>query len=103
MGCLLYEIAVGKRAFYNDYAVLQYCDREGPFLIRLDSFPDENARPMISEAISGMLQELQEQRPTAAELYEEFCRRCRLEFPRNTRSPLPENQDPEVSSPITDG
>src|SRR5579859_6014508 len=47
MGCLLYELAVGKRAFYNDYAVLQYCERNDPFVVCLDNFRDEEAKPLI--------------------------------------------------------
>lgn len=104
MGCLLYELAIGKRAFYNDYAVLQYCERNDPFVVCLDGFRDEDAKPLISDAISRMLQKDPSERPTAAVLYEEFSRLCRLEVPTdNRRFTLLEPEDVQVASPTIDG
>jgi serine/threonine protein kinase len=102
MGCLLYELAVGRRAFCNDYAVLQYCERNEPFLICLDSFRDETAKPVISGAISRMLQKDPSQRPTAAALYDEFSSHCRMESPKaDSRFTFVESQEVQIASPIT--
>src|SRR5437016_9498862 len=36
MGCILYELAIGKRAFNNDFATQEYASRENSLEILLD-------------------------------------------------------------------
>jgi len=100
MGCLLYELAVGRRAFYNDYAVLQYCERSDSFVICLDNFRDEEAKPAISEAISRMLQKEPSERPTAETLFEQFSIHCRMQPPRERSRITVVEQDEQMASSI---
>jgi len=80
MGCLLHELAAGRRAFYNDYAVLQYCSKSETFQVHLDDFTDALAKPVISETICRMLQKDPAARPSAEILYEEFCSHCQTQM-----------------------
>lgn len=76
LGCLFHELATKRRAFHNDYAVLEFCAGNKEFHVCLDNIPDPNAKASISEAISQMLQKEPSARPTAAMLYNQFCVHC---------------------------
>jgi serine/threonine protein kinase len=80
MGCLLHELATGKRAFNNDYEVLEYSSKNDPLCVCLDNRLDEAAKHTISDSISRMLQKEPSARPSAAELYKEFCGHCHVQF-----------------------
>jgi hypothetical protein len=92
MGCLLFELAVGKRAFHNDYAVLEYSWKKEPFAVPVDTFLEmkEAAKGIISDAIVRMLQKEPSERPSAATLYDEFNENCQIELLVSRQHPAPQ-------------
>ena len=81
MGCLLHELVAGSRAFYNDFAVLQYSLKSELFQVQLEDYTDTSAKPLLSETIRCMLhKDPARRRPSAEMLYEEFCCHCQTKM-----------------------
>jgi serine/threonine protein kinase len=72
MGCILYEIAIGKPAFHDDFAIVEYYLQQSPLNIDFDNRFDEKDKIIISEAISRMLEIDSSKRPPASTLSREF-------------------------------
>lgn len=91
MGCVLFELAAGRKAFNNDFAVLTYDRKETPFVMCFDGVEDQDC---ISEFVLRMLEIEPQRRPLAAKLVDDFSIRWREK----------DTQKPDVSArPITDG
>jgi len=74
MGCILYEFSVGKRAFRNDFATLEYKTTGVLPAITLDEYFSEQCKKAVTESITMMLRVDANSRPTATNLIEEFSR-----------------------------
>jgi serine/threonine protein kinase len=78
MGCILYELAVGKRAFNSDYATQEY----KKFGTSLEVFLDDNfsteCKETIGRNIALMLEINSILRPSATYLLEEFSRNFQI-------------------------
>jgi ankyrin repeat protein len=73
MGCILYELAVGRKAFWNDYAVYAYCAAGKEFGGVLDEkFDDEISKSRLEKTILSLLQIEPSSRPSASDLLKEF-------------------------------
>ena len=80
MGCILYEIAFGMKAFCGDVDVFSYAtSRQGPKIpSQLEALPgrsvqiDDDVRKVLEVLISAMLELEQNKRPTAQFLFEAF-------------------------------
>jgi len=76
MGCILYELAVGGKAFISDWTVFTYTS-SGEVDVPLDDHAfSEKCKANIDRNIRCMLQIRPLSRPSAAELFEEFCCNC---------------------------
>ena len=76
MGCILYELAVGRKAFISDWTVFTYTS-SGEVDVPLDDHAfSEKCKANIDRNIRCMLQITPLSRPSAAELFEEFCCNC---------------------------
>lgn len=74
MGCILYELAVGHRAFENDYAILVHTWSATPLEVQLDEFLSDECKATITKNIGITLQVDSSLRPSAKTLSEEFSR-----------------------------
>jgi len=72
MGCILYELAVGTRAFSSDWAVMQYKLRGKDFEIDLDDFFCGKCGGHITRNIIRMLQIDPLSRPSGTGLLQTF-------------------------------
>lgn len=72
VGCILYELAVSKKAFNTDYATMEYKWRGNTLTVRLDEFFGDQCKESITRNINTMLQLDPALRPSAADLFEEF-------------------------------
>src|SRR5437762_754160 len=73
MGCVLYELATGIKAFNNDFATLEY--RSGKSLdLGLDKSLSEQCREKIIKNVAVMLNIEPSSRPSATYLLQEFSR-----------------------------
>lgn len=82
MGCIMYELALRKRAFGNDYATMEYRMEyrvhQKPIPIILDeSFGEQCKEPIVTN-ITNMLQMEPARRPSATDLVEEFSRQLQV-------------------------
>jgi serine/threonine protein kinase len=78
MGCILYELTIGARAFPTDYAVLSYLfSRKNKVVVLEDTF-DAHSIETITKHIFDMLQIESSGRPSASILLKEFTRECQL-------------------------
>ena len=84
MGCILYELAVGRRAFCDDWTVIQHMNAGKDLEPDVDETFGEQFGGEITENILLMLRIDPESRPSATDLFNTICRLCR---PTNT-SPL---------------
>jgi serine/threonine protein kinase len=73
MGCILYELAVRKRAFRDDFAVFNHSRSGQSLSIVLDSF-DEPVASQITSSVHSMLAIDPTIRPSASDLLKEFKR-----------------------------
>jgi ankyrin repeat protein len=74
LGCVLYELATGKRAFNNDWVVLKHrYERKNKEVILDDRF-DAETKEIITKHIVDMLQIESSVRPSATVLSKEFSR-----------------------------
>ena len=64
LGCILYELAVGQKAFKDDFAVLFYRQDKNRLEISLEGYEEKTSKD-IAEEIQGLLDLDQTQRPSA--------------------------------------
>lgn len=79
IGCILYEVVLGRKAFRSDDAVNVYARQFAFSGVTLDiaidseTFPDESRKSFISRVILEMLEVDANKRPRAEELYTKFA------------------------------
>ena len=78
MGCILYELATGTRAFQTDWAVISYLSSQKNKDVVLDNTFDAHSIEIITKHIVDMLQIKSSARPSASILSKEFTRECQL-------------------------
>lgn len=78
MGCILYELVTGNRAFESDWAVLSYLHSQKNKEVVLDNTFDAHSIETITKHIVDMLQIKSSARPSASVLSKEFTRECQL-------------------------
>lgn len=71
MGCILYELAVGKKAFAGDNATREYKWSE-PITVTLDEHYSDRCKQNITKSIVSMLKVDPTLRPSAQKLSDEF-------------------------------
>lgn len=71
LGCILYELAVKRKAFTDDWTVRDYAARKKKLVIPLEYFAKEIQRP-LANLIHEMLQVDPRARPSAHELLSVF-------------------------------
>ena len=86
MGCILYELATGTRAFRSDYAVLEYRYSQSNMKVFLDGTLGDHAIQTLTAYIVSMLQINSSARPSASNLTTEFTQECRGIEPNDTDS-----------------
>ena len=74
MGCILYELATGNRAFDSDWAVFLYSSSQKDMDIVLDNTFDAHSIEVITKHVVDMLQIESSARPSASILSKEFTR-----------------------------
>jgi len=72
MGCILHELATGRKAFHTDVAVLEHRLSGAAFTVTIDRSFSEFSRGAIHGRIHEMLQIEPSSRPAASSLYETF-------------------------------
>ena len=74
VGCILYELVLGRKAFGNDFEILRYANsgKGYNFVIEPEIVPDDRRRRFISKIIKELLSIDPTQRPRANVLYERF-------------------------------
>jgi serine/threonine protein kinase len=78
IGCILYELVLGRKAFRTDDAVNVYARQFAfsgvtlPLLIDFETFPDQGRKSFVSRVIHEMLEVDANKRPRADELYTKF-------------------------------
>lgn len=73
MGCILYELAVGRKAFSNDWATWNYTVSQGiNFEIPLDENFSDACKVPIAKNITRMLAIDPQSRPSATSFVDEF-------------------------------
>jgi serine/threonine protein kinase len=87
LGCILFEFAVGRRAFSSNAATIRFQAGISPLEIPLagDEFFGEECKRNISSCVLSILQIDERQRPTATKLVERFLDHHRL-VERSTKS-----------------
>ena len=78
MGCILYELAVGRKTFYDDLAAMEHKRSQSKLDIVLDEFFSEHCKESITKNIASMLKIEPSSRPSATYLLDEF--RCNCKF-----------------------
>ena len=78
IGCILYELATGLRAFPTDWAVLSYFYSQKGLDVVLDDTFDAHSIEAITKHIVAMLEIKSSARPSASVLSEEFTRECQF-------------------------
>jgi len=76
LGCILYELAIGKKAFSSDYALVSYQLSGTGLEVNLDDSFDEPTRDCITKHIHQTLQIEPSSRPSAASLLSDFTKYC---------------------------
>ena len=72
MGCILYELATGRKTFHTDVAVLEHRMSGAAFTVTIDRSFTEFSGGAVRERIHEMLQMESSSRPAASSLYETF-------------------------------
>jgi serine/threonine protein kinase len=79
IGCILYELVLGKKAFSTDHAVYvytrQFTSSGGTLdkvLLDFETLPDDSRKSFLSSVIHEMLEVDAKNRPRAEELYTKF-------------------------------
>lgn len=78
MGCILYELAVGKALFADDYSVLKLSLEGGEIDLALKEGFSDRCKETIRESIAQMLQKDVSLRLSAAELFDHFTKYIEL-------------------------
>jgi serine/threonine protein kinase len=87
MGCILYELAAGQRAFNNDWATHEYKMSTGSWLnVPFDEYFSDQCKAMIGRNIALMLQIDSTLRPSAMHLLEEFSRNFQITHIRSPKN-----------------
>jgi serine/threonine protein kinase len=78
LGCILFELAVGTKPFPDDFSVFEYKTQAQllpatTFPVPLDSRYDALSAASITEHVTRMLEISLGKRPSASQLYGEFC------------------------------
>ena len=73
LGCILYELAAGKKAFSSDLAVCHHAISKQPLTVAFDIF-DQETKASLTDQLRRMLEIEPASRPSAASLFEEFSR-----------------------------
>jgi serine/threonine protein kinase len=73
LGCILYELVVGKKLFPSDYDTREYAVAKKMLQISLPSSIDEDVGSSLSNLIREMLRITPKDRPSAEELNKLFC------------------------------
>lgn len=74
MGCILYQLATGKAAFFTDGSVLDYYHGRTRLGINVDDGYDKTCKASISKIISVMINKNHIDRPSASELFQFFTK-----------------------------
>jgi len=77
MGCVLFELAVGKPAFASNFAIQQFKLSRATKDIPLDEYFSEDCRKNISKSVTSMLRIEPNKRPTASQMVESFSAHAR--------------------------
>lgn len=72
LGCILYELAVGEKAFYNDFATFAHKSSGSPLVVNLDEYFSVQCNETIKKYVAAALQIEPSLRPSASKLFEEF-------------------------------
>jgi serine/threonine protein kinase len=72
LGCILYELAVGKKAFYDDIATFTLKSSGSPLVVNLDEYFSVQCKETITKHVAAALQIEPSVRPSASKLFEEF-------------------------------
>jgi len=78
MGCILYELATGERAFLTDYSVFLYSSSRKYNDMVFDGSLDVHSTETITKHVVDMLQIESLARPSASVLSKEFTHECQL-------------------------
>jgi serine/threonine protein kinase len=90
LGCILFELAVKRKAFTDDWAVRDYAERKQKLVVLLQYFVNERQTP-LTNLIHEMLQVNPRLRPTAQQLHAVFT---------NLLKPAPLTPTHESESPL---
>jgi serine/threonine protein kinase len=74
IGCILFELAVCQKAFFNDWATLHYQSSSEALDIPLDESFSEQCKETINRNIRSILALTSSSRPSAADLETEFVK-----------------------------
>ncbi len=77
LGCILYELAVGRKAFDDDIATFEYTTSRETLAISFGTDIDDHCKETITTNILNMLQIELAARPSAADLLQEFTQNFR--------------------------
>jgi len=72
LGCILYELAVGEKAFYDDTSTFAHKIIGSPLVVNLDEYFSVQCNETIKKHVTAMLQIEPSVRPSASKLFEEF-------------------------------
>jgi serine/threonine protein kinase len=72
LGCILYELAIGKKAFLNDHGVHEYTWSKRNLDVLLPNYIEEDARFPLKNLIREMLRINPKHRPTSDGLHRLF-------------------------------
>lgn len=72
MGCILYELAVGRQTFCDDLAAMEHKRSQRKLDIVLDEFFSKDCKESITKNITAMIQIEASSRPSATDLLVEF-------------------------------
>ena len=72
LGCILYELAVGEKAFYDDFATFIHKSSGSPLVVNLDEYFSVQCDETIKKHVAAALQIEPSVRPSASKLFEEF-------------------------------
>jgi serine/threonine protein kinase len=72
LGCILYEMAMDRKAFLHDYATISYCQTRQPLDITLKEGFGPDCQEKIAKNVLAMLEIEPSARPTADGLVHEF-------------------------------
>jgi serine/threonine protein kinase len=112
LGCILYELAMGCRAFDNEGAVFQFRSKTEVLNIELDEFFSESCKESIRSDLRSMLEVEPGVRPSASTLREIFSRHFEMTESYNVAESdtivsnqpnLPEEPTMIENSPVADG